>query len=54
MGRCAWEGAEAEFEGIWGSNSVGYVAVCTKDWWLVSRAQSVRSLNRGLMLPILG
>ena len=33
---------------------MGYVAVCTKDWWLVSRAQSVRSLNRGLMLPILG
>ena len=53
MGRCTWEGAEAEFEGVWSSNSVGYVAACTKDWWLLSRAQSARSLNGGLMLPIL-
>ena len=53
MDRCAWEWAKAEFEGVWGSNSTGQGGVCTRIWWLLQRAQSVRSLNRGLMLPIL-
>ena len=53
MGSCAWQAAEAEFEGGWGSNSTGQGGVCTRNGWLLSRALSARSLNGGLMLPIL-
>ena len=53
MDRCAWQGAEAGFEGVWSSNSAGWAAVYTRIQRLGSRLESSRSLNTGLMLPIL-